>query len=175
MEPAEITKTIAQIRDYDYARPTTALLAVEKLINETHGDRILREQIETQLAALLESSATFACKQFVCQKLWMIGTDASVPALRGMLASDDHYVVEAACYALSQRRSPVVSEALADSLRKAKDKGLLAVINLAGQRRDPECAANLAELALGADAPMARAAIAALGRIAEPQCGRSLE
>ncbi len=128
--------------------------------------RCAKRGAEIELAAVLESSAPFACKQFVCQKLWIIGTVASVPVLRDMLASADPHIAEAACYALSQHRSPAVGQAVAEGLRAAKGNGLIGIINLAGARRDPECADRLAELALSENAPTADAAIGALGKIA---------
>jgi len=164
----EITKTIAGIRDYDYSRPTTPLLAVEKLINDTHGNAPLRQQIERELARLLQSPVSFASKQFVCQKLWIIGTAASVPVLDAMLASADPHIVESACYALSRHRAPAVSQVVRSGLGKAKGRGLITLITLAGDRRDPDCAPRLAELAASSDDQTADAAIASLGQIASP-------
>jgi len=174
MQQAEIAKTIAGIRDYDFGRPTTALLAVEKLINDTHGDRSLRAQIETELARLLQSPVSLACKQFICQKLWIIGTVASLPVLESMLASADPHIVEGACFALSRQRAPAVGQVVRSGLGKAKGRGLIALINVAGERRDPETAARLAELATSAADEAADAAIAALGKIASPSAIETL-
>jgi HEAT repeat protein len=174
MEQTDIAKTIAEIRDYDYARHTTALLAVEKLINDTHSDPALRGQIEADLARLLQSAVPFACKQFICQKLWIIGTTSSLPVLEAMLGSADVHVVEAACYALSRHASSSANRVVQEGLHKAKGSGLVPVIDLAGDRRDPECAAKLAELAQSSDGPTADAAIAALGKIASADAIRTL-
>jgi len=171
---ADIEKAVAAIRDYDYGQSRKALLAVEKLINETYGNAKLRARIEKELVTVLESDATFACKQFVCRKLRIIGTDASVPALAKMLASADTHASEAACYALSRHPSPAVSRALRDALVKAKGNGLVAVINLLGDRRDAESAPSLAALATGGDDAAADAAIAALGKIANEHCVKVL-
>ena len=143
---ADIEKAVAAIRDYDYGQSRKALLAVEKLINETYGNAKLRARIEKGLVTVLKSDATLACKQFVCRKLRIIGTDASVPALAEMLGSANNHVVEAACYALSRHPSPAVSRALRDALGKARGKGLVAVINLLGDRRDEQSAAPIAKL-----------------------------
>lgn len=174
MPHMDIAETIAQIRDYDYERPTTALLAVEKLINDTQGNQPSREQMEKELTRMLQSDVSFACKQFVCQKLWMMGTIASVPVLEGMLASDDPHFAEAACYALSQHPAPAVAQALRNGLRKANGRGLITVINLVGERRDPESVARLTELAHSGDDQAADAAIAALGKIASPSATKEL-
>jgi HEAT repeat protein len=170
----DIGETIAQIRDYDYERPTTALLAVEKLINDTSGNPASRVQIERELTKTLQSGVSFACKQFVCQKLWMIGTVGSVPILEGMLASDDPHLVEAACYGLSKHPAPAVALALRNGLSKAKGRGLACVINLIGDRRDSESVPRLTELAQSGDDQIADAAIAALGKIASSSALKEL-
>lgn len=174
MPQMNIAETIAQIRDYDYGHTTTALLAVEKLINDTHGSPSSREQIERELTRVLQSGVLFACKQFICQKLWMIGTVGSVPVLDGMLANDDPHIVESACYALSKHPAPAVAQALRNGLRKANGRGLITVINLVGDRRDPESVARLTELSHSEDEPIADAAIASLGKIASPSAIREL-
>jgi len=162
----DIEKAVAAIRDYDYGQSRKTLLLVEKLINETHGNAELRAAIEKELVRVLESRATLACKQFVCQKLWIIGTDASLPALSKMLGSGNEHVVEAACYALSSNPSPMVDNVLQGALDRAEANGLIAVINLLGERRDEESARAIAGLTDSQDASVAEAAIAALGKIA---------
>jgi len=163
---AEIEEAVAAIRDYDYGQSRKALLTVEELINETHGNAELRAVIEERLVKLLESEVTLACKQFVCQKLWIIGTRASVPVLAKMLGSVNSHVVEAACYALSRHESPAVGRALRDALGKARANGLVAVISLLGHRHDEQSADAIARLTESEDARVAHAAIASLGKIA---------
>lgn len=171
---AEIGKTVAAIRDFDYGRPRTALAAVDRLINQTHGNAEARRWIEKELAEVLASDAPVASKQFACEKLWMIGADAAVPALERMLADSDAHVAEAGCYAIAQHLSPAASRALRNALDNAGGNGLVAVINLLGDRRDQASAGKLAELAAGADEAVAGAAIAALGKIATPEAVRTL-
>jgi HEAT repeat protein len=164
--PADIEKAMAPVRNYDYGQSRKPLLAVETLINETHGNAELRAAIEAELAGLLESDASLACKQFVCRKLWIIGTDASVPALAKLLESGNGHLVEAACYALSSNPSPKVADALRRALDKTEGNGLIAVVNLLGERRDAGSAQPFARLSKSQDVAVAEAAIAALGKIA---------
>jgi len=171
---AKIKAAVAAVRGHDYGQSRKPLLAVENLINQTHGNAELRAAIEEELVKVLESEATLACKQFVCQKLWIIGTRASVPALAEMLGSANSRVVEAACYALSRHPSPAVSSALRDGLNKSQGSGLAAVINLLADRRDSQSAGAIAKLTQSADAPVADAAIAALGKIATENAAKVL-
>jgi HEAT repeat protein len=170
---AEIKQAVAAVRDFDYGKPRLALMTVEKLINDTHGKSALRAQIEQELAAVLGSDVSVACKQWVCRQLWRIGTEASVPALEKMLADSDPHVVEAACYALSRHSSPAVGNALRNALGRANGNGLVAVINLLGDRRDAGCAGQLAKLGAGTG-DAAEPAMAALGKIATPEAVRVL-
>lgn len=177
--PAEITqadieKAVEDIRDFDYGRSRKALLAVEKLLNETRGNAELRAAVENELVKVLESKASLARKQFVCQKLWVIGTDASVPNLAALLESEDANLAEAACYALSSNPSAKVDDALRRALSKIEDKALIAVVNLLGERRDAGSVEHIAALTAREDAAVAEAAVAALGKIASDAAAKVL-
>jgi len=171
---ADIERSVAAIRDYDYGRSRKALLTVEKLVNETHRDPELRAAIEKELAKLLESDVSVACKQFVCKQLWIIGTEASLPALRKLLESEDTRMAEAACYALSSSPSPRADSVLLGALGRARGNALIAVINLLGERRSAESAEAIVKVARNKDGAVADAAIAALGKIASQQSVRAL-
>jgi HEAT repeat protein len=171
---AEIEAAVAAARIFDYGRSCAAWLAIDRLINQTAACPELRAGIEREMVKLLESDATLAAKQEVCRRLWIIGTDASVPALARLLAGPDAHAAQAACYALSRRRWPAAAQALRDALGQARGGGLVAVVNLLGDRRDPQCAGALATLAGGSDDAAADAAIAALGKIATPEAIRAL-
>jgi HEAT repeat protein len=165
---ADIEQAVAAAGSYDYGQSRAALAAVDKLVNATHGNPALRAAIEKEMVKLLGSSAKFGCKQEICRRLWIIGTDASVPALGQMLADADGKVAEAACFALSRHPSPVVGKALRDALSQAQGAGLIAVIRLLGDRRAPECVDALAALTTSPDAATSAAAVTALGAIATP-------
>ncbi len=115
-----------------------------------------------------------AAKQFACKKLWIMGTDASVPALAGLLAGSDQVLVEAACYALRSQPSEAAARALRESLDKARGLSLVAIINVIGDRKDPRSAASLIDLARSEDELVADAAVAALGKIATAEAVQAL-
>jgi HEAT repeat protein len=159
-----IGKTVAAASTYDYGKSRMALRAVEKLIRETHGDAEMRGAIEEELGKLLASGASLAVKQFVCKKLWEIGSDASVPALAALLSHEQ--TVEMACYALLNLRSESADRALRSALDRVRGTALVAVINCIAERRDARSVPALAKLAGSGDELVADAAVAALGKIA---------
>jgi HEAT repeat protein len=172
---ADIAKAFAAMKTYDYGDSSTPLRVIDRLINETQGNPPLRLAIEREMVKILESDARLACKQEICRRLWIIGTDVSVPPLGRLLASGDPHLAEAACYALSKHSSPEVAKALHAALGKAKGRSLAAVVTLLGDRRDPECAGKLAVLAGSPDNALAEAAIVALGKMATLQAIQTLK
>ena len=115
---AELAAAVRAVSDYDFDRPRTQLVELERLINATHGNPAARLQLEKAMVELLRSQATVAAIQFVCKKLWMMGTDLSVPALAALLEGADPVLAEAACYALRSQESEVAAAAM----RKALDR-----------------------------------------------------
>jgi len=171
----EIEKTVAAVKSYGFGDSRDTLAAVEALINASHADLAARRRIELALVRLLEDEATLAAKQFASKKLWAIGTDASIPALEKLLADPDQVMVEAACYALARQPSPKVGQALRNALSNARGNGLLAIINLLGERQDAASAARIAELTANAEPLVYDSAICALGKIASPEAVAALE
>ena len=166
---SEIDEAVAATCTYEYGQSPKVLQAVEKLVQETHGNAELRACLEQELAKEIGSDATFAGKQFACRMLWIIGTEAWAPALGKMLVGDDERAAEAACYALSRHPSPAVDTALRDALGKARGSGPVAVINLLGDRRDAQGVVTIGVLAESEEDAVADAAIVALGKIATEQ------
>ena len=70
----------------------------------THGDAAARKELETRLAAVLDSGGSRAAKDYVCRKLMMIGTAESVPALAALLPDKD--LSHMARYALERIPGP---------------------------------------------------------------------
>ncbi len=124
-------------------------------------------EAEQKWIAILESGEPLEAKQEACRQLWRTGADASVPALEKMLSDPDVHVVEAACYALSRRRSEAVSRALRRALDRATGACLDPIVNLIGDRREAWAASRLAQIG-------SEAAMAALGKIASPEAVRVL-
>ena len=171
----EIAAAIQAVSDYDFDRPRTKLVEVELLINSTNGNRAARLQIEKLMAALLTSKATVAAKQFICKKLWIMGTDLSLPALASLLEGSDPVLSEAACYALRSQDSAAALAVLRKSLTRCRGVARVAILNLLGDKKDATSTAQIIALASDPDPLLSDAAICALGKIASGESVAALD
>ena len=152
-----------RIRDYEFGQNTEALQAVKKQVYGSLEDKEQREELARRLAGLLQSDASFACKQFVCRQLALIGTAEQVPALSELLADDK--LSHSALYAFVHIDSPSVDRALRRSLDHTAGRTRVGIINCLGHRRDKKSVDTLGELLRSKDAQVARASAAALAQI----------
>jgi len=162
---------LLQMRNYDYGQSRQTLTQLDDfIIRNNQGDRL--KVIEQRLAAFLQSEATPAGKQFVCRKLSLIGTEASVPTLAAMLAGQD--TSDMARYALERIPGASVDEALRDALSKTTGQTRVGIINSLGVRGDRASVGLLSSLVYQSDEQTAAAAIAALGSIADSAAADTL-
>ena len=82
------------------------MVDIETIVQQTYQQPELRIYLERQMVEVLKSNAPWDVKQFICQQLWIIGTDESAPALAGMLISDR--TVEMACYKVDLYRALLI-------------------------------------------------------------------
>ena len=83
---------------------------------------------------MLKTDVSRDAKDFVCRKLMVIGTAASVPALAALLADKD--LSHMARYALERIPAPEAAQALRDALPKLSGALKMGVIGSLGVRRD---------------------------------------
>jgi len=127
-----------------------------------------------QLVQILKDpAATVFQKGKACMRLAMVGTKDAVPALAAMLG--EQQLADYARFGLVPIPDPSVDDALRGALKKLKGKLLVGVIDSIGQRKDAKAVEPLAELMYGADAEVAQAAAAALGRISGPRATEALQ
>jgi len=123
----------------------------------------VRAADEQELIAILQSAAGATEKCAACQKLRLVGTARSVPALAALLG--DERTSQAARYALEPMPYPEAGAALRDALGKTSGLLKAGVADSLGWRREPESVPLLTPLLADADANIAAAAASALGRI----------
>ncbi len=155
---------VQSLKDYQQQMGRGKLLAMEELVRKSHTHPEMKQQLERQMIALLESDATAEAKQFICRQLWIIGSEACVPVLRKMLV--DEQTTDMACYALKNNPAPQVNAALRDCITSVKGIAQQAIINLLGDRRDPQAVTALKPLVEVPDAAVAESALVAIGKIA---------
>lgn len=135
MDQAGIARAVRGVSAYDFGEPANALFEVDRLINDSHGDAPARLLIESELAALLDAGVSLAAQQEICERLWRIGTDASLGSVSALLASDDPRIVAAGCYAIGRRPSSRADEVLLAALRRAPEACRAPIENLIEDRR----------------------------------------
>src|SRR5689334_5280576 len=136
------------------------VLAAGLLILAAHTLRAAEEQ---DLIATLQSNAGAPDKWAACQRLRLIGSAKSVPALASLLT--DERASQAARHALEALPYPEAGAALRDALGKTSGALKAGVIDSLGWRGESESVPMLKTLLADADPMMAGAAAGALGRI----------
>ncbi len=123
----------------------------------------LRATEEEDLINTLYSSAGAAEKCTACEKLRLVGTVKSVPALAALLV--DERTGHAARYALEGMPFPEAVTAMRKALSKTKGLTKAGLIDSLGWRRDTKSVPALKRALSDADVSVASASASALGRI----------
>lgn len=160
------------LKTLDWGTDIGPLAAIDAAINASHGDAAARKELETRLAEVLTSNVSRDAKDYVCRKLMVIGTAASVPALAGLLANTE--LSHMARYALERIPAPEAGAALRDALGKLSGALKIGVVSSLGARFDGESSKALIGLLKDSDAAVARAAALALGAIHNPAAAAAL-
>jgi len=128
---------------------------------------------ELALIAVLESDAPPREKAIPCKQLAICGTKDAVPALAALLPNAE--LASWARIALEAIPGPEADAALREAMAQVKGRLLVGVINSIGVRRDAEAVDVLVAKLKDADAEVASAAAAALGRIGNAPAAKALE
>lgn len=167
-----LDKAFDALQDYDWGADRSVLNPIDEAVVATHGDAAAREQLESRLAAVLKTDVSRDAKDFVCRKLMVIGTAASVPALAELLPEQDHSHM--ARYALERIPAPEAAQAMRDALPKLSSALKVGVIGSLGVRQDAASVPALAGLLGNADVAVAKAAAFALGAIRTAEAAQAL-
>jgi len=161
----------SDILTYKFGQSRKALSSIEASIRTAKGAEV--KAIETKLIGAMNApTATFECKQFVCRMLRRIGTDQSVDSLAALLT--DEKLSHMARFALQRMPSDKVDAVLREALGKVDDKLKVGIVSSIADRRDRKAVDALAKLTASANADLAGAALAALGRIGGEQAAAAI-
>lgn len=160
------------LKTLDWGQDTKSLSALDGAIAASHGDAAKRKELEDRLLGVLKSDAPLDAKQYVCRKLMILGTVASVPTLSRLLS--DKQLAHMARYALERITAPEAAAALRDSLSKLAGALKVGVITSLGTRKDAASVPALSELLGEGDFAVARAAAFALGSIRTAEAAKAL-
>ena len=160
------------LRSFDWGKDVNALKPIDDAVVSTHGDAAARKALEDQLAAVLNTDASRAAKDYVCRLLRIVGTASSVPAIAPLLSNKD--LSHMARYALESIPAAEAGAALRDALGKVDSPLKVGIASSLGDRQDKDSVQSLAALANGADIGVARGAAFALGAIGTAEASQAL-
>jgi HEAT repeat protein len=168
----EIDKGIAALAGYDYGKNVEPVTKFIDYVRSKYDRPEELKIIEGRFLEFLQSDATFAAKQIVCKQLHVIGTEQSLDVLAEMLKEEK--TSDIARFALERMENDKAGMVLRDALKETEGKTKIGIINSIGERRDTKAAADLGELIKSSDIAVAESAIAALGKIANPEAAEIL-
>jgi len=160
------------LKTYDWGTDRKPLLEIDAAVIAAGADEAARKDLENRLIAALKTNVSRDAKDFVCRKLRIIGTSASVPALAELLSDKD--LAHMARFALEPIPAPEAAKALRDALPKLSGPLKIGVISSLGVRRNADSVAPLAALLADPDAGVACAAACALGDIRTTKAASAL-
>lgn len=163
---------LAGLMRYQSGGDVQPLRHYEALVRRAVEDPAARQQAQADFIRVLTGDSTFEAKRFACLHLAVIGDEACVPALAGLLNHEETAGIAAA--ALAQIPAPAAGDALRKALDSAPAAAKPAIAHALGVRGDTRAVARLNRLAGGADRAAAEAAITALGQIGTPAAQKTL-
>ncbi len=161
------------LKTYDWGTDRNLLKPIDEAVVTTRDDAEQRKELESRLAAVLSTEVSRDAKDFVCRKLRVIGTAASVPALAVLLP--DEKLSHMARYALERMPDAEAAQAMRDALPQVNGALKVGVIGSLGVRRDAASVALIAPLVGEADEAVACAAACALGDIGTVEAVKGLK
>lgn len=167
-----LDQAFAALKTYDWGPDRKKLNPIDQAVIASHDDTAARAKLENRMTALLETHVSRAAKDFLCRKLMIIGTAASVPSLAKLLP--DKHSSHMARYALERIPAPEAAAALRTALPELSCVLKIGVIGSLGVRQDAPSVPALATLLDDADPGVARAAAIALGDIHTPAAANAL-
>lgn len=159
-----VEKCLATVATYKYGQDRSHLTELNRFIRVSAGDKAALLRLEKQFIELLKNKNTpLAAQQYICDRLSMMGTNASVKILAKLLQEKE--ASEFARFALERIPGEKSSEALRKSVKKLHDDSQIGMITSLGIRRDEKAVNLLSKFVLGKDEKVATAAARALGEI----------
>jgi HEAT repeat protein len=161
------------LKTYEQGSDRGTLLPIDQAVVASLSDRSSQKTLEAQLLNALRTCRSAITSEYVCSKLALVGSDASVPALAKLLA--DPQISTSARNALEAIPGTTPSKALRNNLAKVSSAQKVGVINSLGARRDAGSVSALVTLMGDESLEIAGAAAAALGEIATAKAAHALQ
>jgi HEAT repeat protein len=167
-----LSNAFEALKTYDWGSDRAVLAPIDEAVISTHDDEASRQELEASLAAVLSMPVSRDAKDYVCRKLMVIGTAASVPALARLLPEEEHSHM--ARFALARIPAPEAAAAMRDALASLDGELKVGVIGSLGACGDEASVPAIAALLVSSDQQIARSAALALGDIRNAAAAQAL-
>jgi type 1 glutamine amidotransferase len=173
VEIKEVEELLNSISTYEYGQSREKLTDLSDLLRLTSISDKLSNEIEEEFIDFLESDASLASKQYICERLSIFGSKKSIATLIEML--EDPGTVDMALFALSRIPDKEVDDELRDVLGDTEGRVKVGIITALGARKDQKAASELLLLMNSMDPKIASAAIWSLGQIGGREVAQALD
>lgn len=161
------------LKSMDWGTDLANVAPIDDAAVAAHDNADARRDLENRLVAALKGPLSVDARGYICRKLALVGSSASVPALATLLVDKDNSHM--ARFALERITAPEAGQALRDALSKVSGNLKIGVIGSLGSRRDSASSAALGALLRDSDPAIARAAAIALGDIGSVESAKALQ
>ena len=163
---------LEKARAYQYNDSRLVLSRIDSIIVSMLNNGRSNAEIEDHLLPFLTKDTSIAFKQFLCEKLSLVGGVNSIDPLVQMLSEPDTY--DMALFALSRIPDAKVSASLREKCPHLISKSKIGVIQTLGLRHDPKSVNLLSGYINHNNSDISSAAISALGNIGSPAALQAL-
>ena len=170
--PGALAQALDALKAYDRGSGRAALLPLDGAVAAASMNASpARQQLEQQLAVILQAGGSAVAREYLCSKLALIGSARSAAALGALL--DDPLLATAARNALQALAPTAAAQALRERLPHLQSLAKVGALNSLGHLGDAASTGPLTELLKDGEGEVAAAA-AALGGIGSAQAGEAL-
>jgi HEAT repeat protein len=169
---AALQQALDALKTYAAGSARGALAPLDDAVAAATTDPSTARELERRLLELLDGAVPVEAREYVCRKLILIGSAASVPKLTALLK--EAATTSAAREVLQLLPGPEAGDALRHAMSSLSGLSRVGAIISLGLRREAASAACLAPLLREADVQAACAAAGALGELGTAAAAEAL-
>ncbi len=159
----DFQSSLGLVSQYDYGKSHAWLDEFQKIMARVYNNPQIYGEIESLMVDALNSDASPAAKQMICNYLGPLASEKSVSILEDMVMNVD--LSSSALSVLQQIPDEAADKALLESLPLADGKVQQGIINVLAKRKSPEAVDPLEKLIYDDDLDVGSTAVFALGQI----------
>lgn len=172
-DEALLKSYLSKLSTYQYGDSRATMAELDEFLRDVNDVPEARVKIEQLFLECLEGAASSGGKQFIFQKLALMGSESSIPRLIPMLSDDK--TANMALFVLESIEGSKAEQVLLQALPTAKASTMVGIINALRNRRVQSATSALQRLVAHEDTVVASAVVSALGNIGTPEALTILE